>query len=790
MSHCEGNLMATVHLQKNALIGLVLAAILLGSVVTISLASVVGSGGSVLGQQGPKGEKGDTGDTGATGATGTTGATGQTGATGAAGAAGKDGSVWYNGTGNPSAKIGVNGDYYLNLGNGDVYNKIAGSWVLVANIKGTTGATGETGATGIAGTAGANGNAGLNGTLWNYGSGIPASSLGVNGDFYLNTANSDVYTKVSGVWVQVANLKGAVGVAGPAGADGNTWYSGSGTPANTIGNNGDYYLNTANCDIYKKISDVWIYQLNIKGATGSTGPTGATGDSGATGATGSTGANGATWHSGSGVPSTSLGVNGDFYFDQTTNNVYNKISGIWTIVANLKGAKGDTGEQGPYLADYDSGWVNISDRKGAFTLTHSLNTQDVQIQITGKDANGVVHQKALGLNNIYTPMVNKTYGTTTNEQALDGIQTSTGDYILIGTVVNGSRTDDYFVKTDTKGNLVWEKTFYTSTSSNPLAVVEGTDGNYVICGYGYANLLKIDTNGNQLWRRTFTISGVDFVLPSSVVCASDGGFIIIGTSLTYSPAAQNIILIKTDSNGNVEWNQRYSGGTEGTFVALTPDGGYAIAGVTSLSGAGGNEMYLIKTDSSGNLQWAQTYGGTGDESAAVVTLAPDGGYALAGKTNSFGAGNTDMYLVKAGSDGAFEWSKTFGGTGQDECQSLIAASEGGYVLAGTIYSATTSNDAAFIKTDASGNMEWTKTYGGTYSEAANKVIETTDGGYALIGYSSSYGAGVEDFWLLKDTVLGEFGLANIGFTANTITLYRGYNDIYWEYVRVQMWKIE
>ena len=154
--------------------------------------------------------------------------------------------------------------------------------------KGDTGATGVQGATGATGETGATGPAGNNGAAWWNGTGTPAASLGANGDFYLNLANSDVYNKNAGSWTKVANLQGDTGLTGPAGptgvagANGSVWWNGTSAPSSSVGNNGDYYLNTATSDVYKKTSGTWAVVTNIKGATGATGATGPQGPPGAT----------------------------------------------------------------------------------------------------------------------------------------------------------------------------------------------------------------------------------------------------------------------------------------------------------------------------------------------------------------------------------------------------------------------------------------------------------------------------------------------------------------------------
>ncbi len=188
------------------------------------------------GPAGAKGDKGDTGDTGPAGAAGAAGAkgdkgdtgdTGPAGAAGATGAAGTPGSVWRDGTGAPSNALGINGDYYLDDATGNVYLKAAGTYSLAANIKGATGATGATGA---AGSTGATGSAGAAGSVWRDGSGAPSNSLGANGDYYLDDATGNVYLKASGTYSIVANIKGATGATGATGSTGATGAAGGGVP--------------------------------------------------------------------------------------------------------------------------------------------------------------------------------------------------------------------------------------------------------------------------------------------------------------------------------------------------------------------------------------------------------------------------------------------------------------------------------------------------------------------------------------------------------------------------------
>jgi hypothetical protein len=193
-----------------------------------------------------------------------------------------------------------------------------------------------------------------------------------------------------------------------------------------------------------------------------------------------------------------------------------------------------------------------------------------------------------------------------------------------------------------------------------------------------------------------------------------------------------------------DWSQTY-GGSDDDYaysVLQTSDGGYALAGYTDSSGAGGFDFYLIKSNSAGSTNWTKTYGGAGDDLAYSLIQTSDGGYALAGYTSSSGAGYYDFYLVKTDLSGNLQWSKTYGGAGDDEAHSVIQTSDGGYALAGWTDSFGGSGyDFYLVKTDPSGSMLWNRTYGVAGNNEAYSVIQTADGGYALAGYTDYFGAG-------------------------------------------------
>jgi hypothetical protein len=194
----------------------------------------------------------------------------------------------------------------------------------------------------------------------------------------------------------------------------------------------------------------------------------------------------------------------------------------------------------------------------------------------------------------------------------------------------------------------------------------------------------------------------------------------------------------------------------------------------------------VKTDENGTLQWQKTYGGSGVEEPNGLCQTADGGYIMVGHTTSYGAGLFDMWLVKTDSSGNMQWSKTYGGTGDDWGSNIILTPDGGYAITGQTYSTSTGFDGWLVKTDQAGDVQWILTLGGVDTEATYSVILTADGNYLVTGATGSFGAGILDGWLLEIHVGS--GLSWVASTANSITLYRETSDQYWNYVRVRIWK--
>jgi len=334
----------------------------------------------------------------------------------------------------------------------------------------------------------------------------------------------------------------------------------------------------------------------------------------------------------------------------------------------------------------------------------------------------------------------KTFGGASADYAYSAHQTSDGGYIIAGTTWSRGYSDVWLIKTDSSGNRVWDKTFVRGSCG--YSVQQTSDGGYIIAGdtlpYGGALvwLIKTDSSGKRVWDRTF--GGCRGAGGYSVQQTTDGGYIVAGPGL-----------IKTYYTGSVTWSNTIVSGcwNGGRSVQQTTDGGYIIAGNL---GASGGDVWLIKTDSSGNRVWDNTFGGVYGDYGNSVEQTPDGGYIIVGTTRSYGAGNSDVWLIKTDSSGNEVWDNTFGGASADYGNSVEQTPGGGYIIAGTTRSYGAGNsDVWLIKTDSRGNEVWNKTFGGAGCDEGLSVEQTIDGGCIVAGKTASYGAGGDDVWLLK-----------------------------------------
>ena len=273
-------------------------------------------------------------------------------------------------------------------------------------------------------------------------------------------------------------------------------------------------------------------------------------------------------------------------------------------------------------------------------------------------------------------------------------QTADAGYILAGNTRPDTRrnSDISLVKIGPTGSEQWNRTFGGTFSDDRVkSVLQTSDGGYLIAGSTNRDnspdiwLIKVSPQGQEQWN--LTLEGTGYEEMVFVQQTIDGGYILIENT-DYRTRFSDIWFVKVDSNGNMQWNNTLGGiGQDEAYSVRQVPGGYIIAGKTDSYGAGDFDFWLVKTDTKGEEQWNNTYGGYYGDSADSIQQTHDDGYIIAGKTNSFGlgpggAGHGDFLLVKTDSNGKEQWYRTFGGVSLEFHPSVRLSPDGGYILGG------------------------------------------------------------------------------------------------------------
>jgi uncharacterized delta-60 repeat protein len=373
-----------------------------------------------------------------------------------------------------------------------------------------------------------------------------------------------------------------------------------------------------------------------------------------------------------------------------------------------------------------------------------INTQDITHKLSLNSLNPFQVKTILAQTSPTGSSFIKRIGGTSGDYSSSIQQTSDGGYVMTGETWRfGAGSSDVFViKLDSSGNLSWAKTIGGTSDDYGRFIQQTSDGGYVITGYTssfgaeYNDVLviKLDSSGNLSWAKI--IGGTSYDYGRSIQQTSDGGYVITGYTQSFGAGYYDVFVIKLNSSGNLSWAKTIGGklGDSGNSIQQTSDGGYVITGGTSSFGAGEDDVFVIKLDSSGNLSWAKTIGGTNYDYGYSIQQTSDGGYVITGKTSSFGTGEDDVFVIKLDSSGNLSWAKTIGGTDDDRGLSIQQTSDGGYVITGYTSSFGAGyGDAFVIKLDSSGNLSWAKTMGGTNYDVGYSIHQTSDGGYIITG---------------------------------------------------------
>ncbi len=384
----------------------------------------------------------------------------------------------------------------------------------------------------------------------------------------------------------------------------------------------------------------------------------------------------------------------------------------------------------------------------------------------------------------------KTYGGSESEGGCSITYTSDGGYIVTGYTysnngdfngMNKGSGDIFVMKLNSFGEVEWEITLGGELYEQGYSITTTNDGGYIISGFTYSNngdfsgmnngfhdifVIKLNTTGKVQWKKTFGGNLPDG--SKSLVTTKDNGYILTGFSYSnnndfngMNKGSSDVFVIKLNFDGDLIWKKTFGGSEDdsGNSIITTNDGGFVITGNTysnnlnfNLKKNDSSDIFVMKIDSDGDILWNKILGGSGNELGNSITSTSDDGYVLTGTTssndgdfNGMNKGNQDIFVVKLDSIGNIEWKKTFGGSGNEQGNTITTTDDGKFLFTGV----TTSIDGDFVSLKPEGNnifvmlleptgdTVWNRTFGGSGFDYGWSITTTTDGGFVLTGRTFS-----------------------------------------------------
>ena len=332
--------------------------------------------------------------------------------------------------------------------------------------------------------------------------------------------------------------------------------------------------------------------------------------------------------------------------------------------------------------DLDFGRSILISSEGNFIIaggTESTPTGDSDLWLLRVDENG-------------DTLRTRRYGGDGHDGAWWVAQVHDGGFIAAGYNFSDSdkNGDVFLVRTDENFDSLWTKTYGGTDRDQGVAVVESDDSAFVVLGFTYetasglrdAWLFKVDGNGDLIWSKTYGGSATEMV--HGLAKTSDGGYIFTGWTHSFGLPGTNLWLVKTDENGDTLWTRTFHETNEqrGYFVMETPDTNYIVTGEVQFPGDIHNEYWIIKTDLNGEELWSRSYGGIGVHNARTLDVTSDGGFIIGGWSKEISSSNLEGFLIRIDSAGNLLWSKDLLGDGGEKVLAVRELDDGGFIVAG------------------------------------------------------------------------------------------------------------
>jgi hypothetical protein len=396
------------------------------------------------------------------------------------------------------------------------------------------------------------------------------------------------------------------------------------------------------------------------------------------------------------------------------------------------------------------------------------------------------------------------YGGTGIDNATCIIQSQDGGYAFAGTTAStdgdvhmlhglSGAQDVWVVKLDAGGAMEWSQTYGGSEDDGANAIIQTFDGGYAVAGWTKSDdgdvtgnhgksdywILKLSSTGAIEWQQTY--GGSQDETAYGILQTADSGFVVMGSTasndgdVTSNYGGTDCWVVRISKTGVLVSQHSYGGSNNDYCLSIvqTLDKGYAMTGVTQSAdnvklAHGGPDLWVIKLDSDGMLQWQNAYGGSDEDEGSSIIQTPDSGYVVAGYTSSSDGditklqGGWDVWVMRLDPRGVLQWQKTYGGSQYDEAWSIVRNAVGGFALAGMTTSSDGdatghrgANDYWILQLAEDGTLQWEECLGGKATDEPSSIIQTTDQGFAIAGFSNSTDGdvtgyhGSNDAWVVK-----------------------------------------
>lgn len=339
------------------------------------------------------------------------------------------------------------------------------------------------------------------------------------------------------------------------------------------------------------------------------------------------------------------------------------------------------------------------------------------------------------------------------------VESVKGGYVITGATCSQPREqwDLLLIKTDYNGDTVWSRVYGGAGYDVGNSIVETYERDFVVAGetnsFGQGcmsiYLIKVNQDGDTIWTRTHSPGSDNWVF--DIKQTLDSGYVMAGYAASSDGYHKQVLILKVNSAGELMWSKIYGGTGEDQAYSVceVPGQGFVVTGYTVLPGQY-CDLWLLRTDYNGDTVWTQTYGGYYSDIGNYIQRTADSGFIITGRTTSFGDGWWNVYLVKTDFAGNLEWYQVFGGSEWDGGRVVQQTTDGGYFVGGyTVSLGEGGFDFYFIKTNPDGSIEWSKTVGGKSDDWGLHGLQTSDGGYILVGNTWSFPQDDEHVYLVK-----------------------------------------